>query len=627
MNFTPAEEEVIYRLAEKITGSSQQGASRKTVIVHNVLRRVQMHRAESLGSYLEFALSNEKEYQQLLSALTIHYTNWFRESNVFSTLYSEWSKQGVNHRPMRVLSAACSTGEEVYSFALYLENIRKTLENFDYRLVGMDIDPVSVATAKRAVYGRDKTTGIPLNLHRFLAFGSGKTKDMFTLDKDIRSRTSFFHGDLRNLAATLTERGEKDFDIILCRNVLIYFDAKGVAQIVRNLSRQLVPGGFLCLGASEHINVLESELSSKGKSLYRKPLLKTTTTSESKGTGRVLVVDDSLVIRRVMAGLLSKMGFEVEAVESAVEASKAVLGKSYDLITLDLHMPEIDGMSWLKEQRNIGLTTPVVIVSDASPQEADDVLGILSTHAQDYIEKKDLQQSSSELSERLKAIVDQAKARAMPKNSFGEAKPISRSDGWRRGVPELIVIGASTGGTEALVKMLSNISQNSPPIVVVQHITPNFGEAFANRLAAASGLRLGKMVQDETLQRGHLYVALGDYHIGVKKLSARCVLDISHGAKEHAVRPAIDILFRSAARTKLKVLGCLLTGMGKDGALGLLDIKNNHGLTLAQNEESCVVYGMPREAAMIGAVQYVGDLTDLRREIDGCIHFVSSAAS
>ncbi|RZA25781.1 MAG: response regulator [Proteobacteria bacterium] len=626
MVFTPAEEELIYRLAEKITGSSQQGTSRKTVIVHNILRRIQAHHADSLASYLEFALSNEKEYQQLLSALTIHYTNWFREADVFAPLYSEWSKQNVSGKPLRILSAACSSGEEVYSFALYLESMRKTYENFDYRFVGMDIDPVSVATAKRAIYPRDKASGIPLNLHRFLAYGSGKTKDYFTLDKEIRSRTNFFHGDLRNLASILSERQEKDFDIILCRNVLIYFDAKGIAQIVRNLSRQLLPGGILCVGHSEHIDLAETDLSSKGRSLYRKPLLKTMSSSTTSGAGRVLIVDDSLVIRRVLSSLIAKMGFEVESVESAMEASKAVLSKTYDLITLDLHMPQIDGITWLKEQRSIGLTTPVVIVSDASPAEAEDVLGILSTHAQDYIEKKDLQDNSSELTERLRAIADQTKAKTLAKSLFPQSKSVIRPDTWRRGMPELIVIGASTGGTEALVKMLGNLTQNSPPIVLVQHITPNFAEAFAHRLATASGLKLGKMIQDETLQRGHLYIALGDYHIAVKKQSAKYVLDISHGAKEHAVRPSIDLLFRSAARTKLKVLGCILTGMGKDGALGLLDIKNNQGMTLAQNEESCVVYGMPREAATIGAVQFVGDLAELRREIDGCILFSSSAA-
>lgn len=617
MAFSKDEEELIYRLAEKITGSSQQGASRKTVIVHNVLRRVQALRSKSLAAYLEQALSNAEEYQQLLSALTIHFTNWFRESDVFDPLYQEWMKNATVGRPLRILCAACSTGEEVYSFGIFLEAKRQMTKNFDYKIVGVDIDPLSVKTAKRAVYQKNKAKDIPITFQRLIALGSGRSEGMFTLDREIRQRTSFYQGDLRNLGSVLSERNEQPFDIILCRNVLIYFDANGIQKIVSTLSKQLVPGGLLCVGHSERISLNQTDLSSRGRSVYRKNFEKPPTVAGVKEREKVLVVDDSLVIRKMLSSMLNKLGFDVEAVESASEASKAISSSTFDLVTLDLRMPEIDGISWLKQQRNQGMTTPVVIVSDASPSEADDVLGVLASHAQDYIEKKDLQQNPTELGERLKAIVDHRKSVL---SNLRSSTPVPlRTEVWRKSLPDIIVIGASTGGTEALVKMLNNMPHQSPPVLVVQHITSNFAEAFAKRLASVSGLKLGKIVQDEVLQKGHLYIALGDYHIGVKKQSAKWVLDVSHGAKEHAVRPAADFLFRSAARTKLKILGCLLTGMGKDGALGLLDIRNAQGLTLAQDEGSCVVYGMPREAVNVGAVQFVGDLTELRREIDGCI--------
>ena len=621
MQFSKAEEEAVYLLAEKLTGSSQKGSSRKSVLVHNVIRRVQSLQYKSLASYLEFALSDAGEYKKLMSALTIHFTNWFRESDVFTPIHEHWLSSRSGSEPFRVLCAACSTGEEVYSLALFLESKRSaTTGGPDYKILGVDIDPMSIATCRKSVYLRERAKDIPPSFQRFLAFGSGKSQGFFTLAKEIRDRCQFLPGDLRNLKSVL--EGRNAFDAILCRNVLIYFDAIGVQQIVSTLVKQLLPGGILCLGHSETVNASQHGLTTRGKSLYRLPLNKVTESADNSN-GRVLVVDDSTVIRKIISSLLSRLNFEVESVESAAAASRALSEGHYDLITLDLHMPEVDGATWLAEQRRVGLKTPVVIVSDASPSEADEVLGVLMTLAQDYIEKKDLQENPQELGERLKAIILQKKPKSEKVTDL--IRPATPIETWKRSSPELIVVGASTGGTEALVKMMKMMSPQSPPVLVVQHISPSFGTAFAQRLATASGLKLGKMTQDEVLERGYLYVALGDYHIGIKKQGSRMLLDISYGAKEHAVRPAIDYLFRSVARTKFKALGCILTGMGKDGALGLLDIRHANGLTMSQSEDSCVVYGMPREAVQVGASQFVGDLSELRREIDACVHSVAVA--
>ncbi|MBC7530961.1 MAG: response regulator [Oligoflexus sp.] len=622
MILTKEEEEIVYRLAEKLTGSSQSGSSRKTVLVHNVMRRIQATSKKGLGHYLEYALNDKAEYKQLLSSLTIHFTNWFRESDTYSQLFDEIIAGRSTVGPVRILCAACSTGEEVFSLGLFLESKRQTTPNFDYKIVGVDIDPVSIAVAKKSVYRKERAKDIPLNFHRLINFGSGPSEGYFTLEKDLRQRSVFYAGDLRKLQSLLSEKNEASFDAILCKNVLIYFDARGVHEITEGLVKQLNPGGILSIGHSEVIQATQLGLSSRGKSLFRRPLAKVAS-STRETAGRVLVVDDSLLIRKILMSTLAGFGFEVEAVDSAAAASRAISGSAFDLITLDLHMPEIDGITWLTEQRARGLKTPVVIVSDASPSEADDVLGVLSTHAQDYVEKKDLNERSEELGDRLKAII--AKKNTLQEDLVrGLQAP--KLDVWKKSLPELIVVGASTGGTEALVKMLGLMSSQSPPVLVVQHITTAFSIAFAHRLAKSSGLILGEMVQDEVLKKGHLYIALGDYHIGIKKQGPRSLLDISYSAKEHSHRPSVDYLFRTAARTKQKVLGCLLTGMGKDGALGLLDIKLANGMTLAQDEASCVVYGMPREAAHIGATQFVGDLSDLRREIDSCIHNSSHAA-
>jgi two-component system chemotaxis response regulator CheB len=520
--------------------------------------------------------------------------------------------------PVRVLCAACSTGEEVYSLALFLESKRLANVITDYTIVGFDIDPVSVGKAKRAIYSAKTLNDIPLQFRRSVLVGSGKTEGLFTFDKEIRARVKLFDADLRHLGTALQARSEPPFDVVMCRNVLIYFDDAGVAKAVKTLAAALSPGGLLILGHSEAIDAGRHGFEPRGRSLYRTRLARReaapAATSGGGGAGRVLVVDDSAVIRRVMMSLLAETGFEVDAVESAAAATRYLSEKSVDLVTLDLNMPELDGATWLRQQRAQGFRAPVVIVSDAAPAEAEDVLGALTKGAQDYIEKRELRDNAHQLGERLKAIAAHARS-ATAKAPLATVRDASI----RRFRPDLILIGSSTGGTEALVSMLSMMPPTCPPLVVVQHITLSFAPAFAARLARATGLPLGTMKQDETLQDGRLYMATGDYHIGVKRAGGLLKLDISHSEAEHSVRPAVDVLFRSAAKTRAKIVAAILTGMGKDGALGMLDLKHAGALTMAQDEASCVVFGMPREAIQVGAVRLTADLRGLRNELDQCL--------
>lgn len=622
--FSREEEEAIYGLAEKLTGSTQKGSSRKTVLVQNVARRMQMVGAANLAAYLEYAARHNAEYSQLISALTIHFTSWFREAEHFELMFREAM---IHHDPadvFRVLCAACSTGEEVYSLGLFLESKRQKQIIRDYQIIGTDIDGVSVSQARRAIFPLARMADIPTNYRSYCLQGSGKTQGFFTLEKDIRSRTIFKQGDLRNLGGCLEKPDNGPFAAIFCRNVLIYFDAAGVKSICRSLVSYLRPGGVLCLGHSETIEAAAFSLEAKGRSIYRRPFAERQSAGEGS-VGQVLVVDDSAVIRKIMVSLLTRAGFATEAVDSAAQATRALKERSFDLITLDLNMPEQDGASWLRSQRQLGMRIPVAILSDAAPQAAEEVLGALTSGAQDYIEKRELNESPQKLAERLKAIAAQHIRNRTQVRSKDEM-PHKNAD-WRRIRPELILIGASTGGTEALVELLRMMPLNCPPILVVQHITPSFGPPFAERLAKVAGLRLAKSTQDEPLEAGCLYMALGDYHIGVKRGGpSGWKLDLSYSPSEHSVRPAIDYLFRTAAQARVKALAVLLTGMGKDGALGLRDLKNGGSVTLAQNEASCVVYGMPREAMELGAVHLSGDLKALRKEIEGCLTHVHQAA-
>lgn len=183
--------------------------------------------------------------------------------------------------------------------------------------------------------------------------------------------------------------------------------------------------------------------------------------------------------------------------------------------------------------------------------------------------------------------------------------------------PDIILIGASTGGTEVLVKMLSDFPKPSPPVVVIQHIALSFAQSFAERLAVASGLTLATPVAGAFLQENHLYMALGDYHLGVRRRGVTYILEIGKVPPMHGVRPSVDYLFQTLAKCPQRgtVAAILLTGMGKDGALGLSELRQGQAMTFVQDEASSTVFGMPREAIALGAAGYIGNPAAIKQQL------------
>lgn len=606
ISLSSEEIQIVYDLAEKLTGSTQSGSRRKSVLVQNVIRRMQFLNIRSLGQYLERANRSSEEFAHLISALTIHTTSWFREVDHFSAIETELlGNASFLQRKIRVLSVACSTGKEVYSLALHFELMKEKHPKFDYEIIGIDIDPISVAEARKAIYRGDELSDIPRPYHRHVLVGKGPTQGLFTFSKTIRDRCSFQASDLRDVRGTFLRSGFTPFDLIICRNVLIYFSEQAIRGIIGDLVSLLGPQAILCLGHSEIIDGSAHGLTGLPHALYRKD------NRSSPQKRKALVVDDSTTARTVMTALLSDAGFSVSAVESAAEASTFLKTSTVDFCTLDLNMPGMDGTTWLKNQRASGWRVPVVIVSDCSINDAPAVLGALETGAQDYIEKQDVHKNRQDVIERIKAIGDNAFPKPTP-----SASTTIKHQKCSPSAPDLIVIGASTGGTEAITKLLRHMPSSMPPIMVVQHITPHFAEAFAERLAATSTLTLGKPESNTELKPGHFYMALGDYHISVKKQGSRLVLQQSHADPVNRHRPSVDFLFQSAATTGMKIAAILLTGMGQDGARGLLSLKNAGACTMAQSEESSVVFGMPKEAIRLGAAIFVGDIDGIRGELD-----------
>lgn len=627
--FSKEEQEIIFHLATEITGSNQEGTARKDILASNVARRMQILQVSDLSTYLLLADEDPEEFNYLISSLTIHTTSWFRELAHYELLkqkLEQYWNESNSEGPYQIWSAACSTGEEAYSFALVLEQFRVTHPGFEYKIWGTDIDPISVDTARSAIYRDSQFDSVPSEYRKYLLRGEGKTRNLFTLSKEIRVRCKFNRHDLTKAAVGIAKDFPESFQLIVCRNVLIYFKPNDVDQIITHLVRKLHPKGNICLGHSEAIDGKKHKLSLTTNSTYQfagngQPAAQLALAPRPNIPKKILIIDDSNTIRQMLLKALQGSKFEGTAVSSAREATEYLKANQVDLITLDLHMPEEDGPTWLKKMRLLGMKTPVFIISDASPEEANSVLGALENGAQDYIEKGYLKQNKAELLERFHEVIE---AQEEKKNfSHGKNKNGKDIDLFQ---PDLILLGASTGGTNALADVLKNFPKNAPPVLVVQHISKEFCWPFAKRLSEVSGIPLGNCEKEGPLKPGHLYLAFGDYHLGIASKGGSIHLVPSDAPLMNRHRPSVDHLFHSAARTQAKCLAVLLTGMGKDGARGMLELRNKGAITFAQDQESSVVFGMPAEAIKIGGASFVGNLAEIREQINKAIKIKKSLA-
>jgi two-component system chemotaxis response regulator CheB len=331
------------------------------------------------------------------------------------------------------------------------------------------------------------------------------------------------------------------------------------------------------------------------------------------GKIRVLIVDDSAIVRKVLTDLLSGAP-DIEVVGTAPDpyvARDKILALKPDLLTLDIEMPRMDGLTFLgKLMRHQPM--PVVVISSLGQASCTAAVAALRLGAVDVIAKPGGPYSvgdlRSELPARIRAAVS-ARVRPAPEPAAGlaAAKPVSLAkavDGWGPG--SLIAIGASTGGVEALERVLSALPASVPPIVVVQHIPAGFSRAFADRLNRCCALEVAEAMGGELATAGRAFVAPGNFHMEVQRVSAGYRLALHEGPKVCYQRPAVDVLFASvAAEAQGAATGVLLTGMGSDGAQGMLALKRAGARTIAQDEATSVVYGMPREALRLGAVDEV----------------------
>ncbi len=619
MSFTPSEEEEVYGLVEEITGSCQKGKYRREVLLTNILRRMEAHDSKRFEDYLKLARANSEEWKEFLSAITIHTTSWFREMPHYEHIrtWIDTHERDFLTDPFLIWSSACSTGEELYSIGLEMERYRLENPGFDYRLLGTDIDPVSVAIGNRAIYSAKHLSAVPNACLPGVMVGSGKTDGLMTLDKEIRCRASF---KVWNLSDGTFEHTKAKFDLIFCRNVLIYFSPEKVATIVRNLADGLKMQGLLVLGHSEALEKAPTDFLFVGNSMYEKASPRKAL-SETAGTQqKILVVDDSVSVRKVLSKLFLKNGFEVVEASNPLEATQATQKYRISAVTLDLNMGRpTDGSEWLKEARARGFKEPVVVITDARVEDAHHVLGTLESGAQDYVVKSVLANHPDDVVARMRDLIvshTQHQYAGPSNGNFLHEFEMVR--------PEVFVLGASTGGPEALAQILRDFSKIPvefiPPVVVVQHISPEFAPALAQRMESVSGLKLATGSTGEVLVPGKLYMSQSDAHIGLRREGGRLASFFTQEGKINGHRPAVDFLFRTTADTSARTMAVLLTGMGRDGAAGMLDLlKKGRSINLAQNEASSVVYGMPKEAVTLNAVHFTGNIKQLRAMMERSI--------
>ncbi len=590
--------------------------------------------------YLVTLAPEHAEWQTLINRLTTNKTNFFREASHFDFLVKEflpqWEKRYPNKK-LLVWSAVCSTGEEPYSIAMVLDKYFKGADKF--KIIASDVDTEALEHAMNGVYQKTQLKEIPPEYHsRSLSLGSDKVARWFRIKDCIHQKIQFLPHNLIKQQSPLNLK----FDVIFCRNVFIYFRQETIGQIAQTLFDSATDEGALIIGHSESFqNVtqpwkyLSPSVFIKSKSeIIREPsnlqkiLVKPTSAHTQKEAPkkiedppqmkadqlkkRVLIVDDSTTITKLLSTIFRQdAGLEVVGViNNPLEVEDKLRELKPDVMTLDINMPEMDGCAVLRKVMG-KYPVPTVMISSISIEEGPRVLQALELGAIDYIQKPSFEQLKFLAPLIIEKIKDAANAKVQLKHgSSARAKPkvqmlLNKSS-------KLIAIGSSTGGTEALRQLLSELPNNIPPIVIVQHIPPVFSNAFAMRLNDLCECEVREAKDGDVVRSGLVLIAPGGIHMVLRPSSEGFVVRLQDLPAVNRHKPSVDMLFESVAQyLGRNAIGLILTGMGADGAKGLLKMRQAGARTIAQDEASCVVFGMPKEAIKLGAAEQICGLDEM----------------
>jgi two-component system, chemotaxis family, protein-glutamate methylesterase/glutaminase len=333
---------------------------------------------------------------------------------------------------------------------------------------------------------------------------------------------------------------------------------------------------------------------------------------------RVLIVDDSALVRQLLSEIVNAEP-DMVAVGAAPDpyvAREMIRGLDPDVVTLDVEMPRMDGLTFLERLMRLR-PTRVLMLSSLTERGSEATLQALELGAIDFVAKpkssiaEGLRDYREMIADKIRAV-----ARAQPKRlACGTPREAGRPVPARIGLAsteKLVFIGASTGGTEAIKEVLLGMPPDAPAILIVQHMPEGFTRSFAQRLDHLCQIRVKEAEHGERVMPGHAYVAPGHSHLLLGRSGANYVAELDQGAPVNRHRPSVEVLFRSAAHhAGRNAIGIILTGMGKDGAAGMLAMREAGAWNVAQDEASCVVFGMPKEAIAVGAVHEIVPLRDI----------------
>ncbi|PFH27588.1 MULTISPECIES: protein-glutamate methylesterase/protein-glutamine glutaminase [Burkholderia] len=342
---------------------------------------------------------------------------------------------------------------------------------------------------------------------------------------------------------------------------------------------------------------------------------------------KVLCVDDSALIRSLMTEIINSqpdMSVCATAPDPLV-ARELIKQHNPDVLTLDVEMPRMDGLDFLEKLMRLR-PMPVVMVSSLTERGSEITLRALELGAVDFVTKPrvgirdGMLDYAEKLADKIRAA-SRARVRQAP-----QPQAAARATGGQPAAPminnplvsteKLIIIGASTGGTEAIREVLTPLPPDAPAVLIAQHMPPGFTKSFAQRLNGLCRIAVKEAEHGERVLPGHAYIAPGHAHLLLARSGANYIAQLSEAPPVNRHRPSVDVLFRSAAQHAGKnAIGVILTGMGRDGAAGLLDMKRAGAHTFAQDEASCIVFGMPREAIALGGAEEVAPLAEMSRRV------------
>lgn len=334
---------------------------------------------------------------------------------------------------------------------------------------------------------------------------------------------------------------------------------------------------------------------------------------------KVLIVDDSAVVRKIFSQELSRDP-RIEVVGTAPDpyiARDKIIDRQPDVMVLDIEMPRMDGITFLKKLMRYH-PLPVIIVSSLTAEGGNVALEALEAGAVDVMCKPGASYTvgdmSIELIDKIKAA-SKVDVRSHQRVSFVPA-PHRTPCAMTRTTNKVVALGTSTGGTKALQSILCALPHNCPGLVIVQHMPEHFTRSFADRLNDICAMQVAEAADGDSVLPGKALIAPGNHHMVLRRSGARYFVQVKKGPLVSRHRPSVDVLFKSVARyAGANAVGMIMTGMGSDGAQGLLEMKNAGASTVAQDESSCVVYGMPKVAIELGAANFVVPLDQFPKKL------------